>query len=55
MMVTNMQKIFEMNNDLVYLRVIRLIGYYHIPIYYAFIKACIPKGKAFLLEGLKTF
>ncbi len=53
--ITHFDKLQKTDTPIIILRMIRTIGYYPTAVYYNVIKTKMSLGKAYLLEGLKSF
>lgn len=49
LLITHLSNFQQVENKIVLLRLIRMIGYYPTAVYYAFVKDNMAKGKVFLL------
>lgn len=53
--ITNFNIFCKITDELVLLRLIRLIGYYPSALYFSFIEQCMGYSRVFTLEGLSCF
>ena len=53
--ITHFERLQKIDQPIIVLRIIRTIGYYPTALYYNVIKTKMGLGKAFVLEGLKSF
>jgi hypothetical protein len=55
LLLSNKERFNQITDSLVLLRLIRFIGFYPAAAYYNLILKSMSRGKAFILEGLKSY